>query len=251
MTGDPDNPIEKARAAARQALPKRFYAEVTAAPIPEGFAIQLDGRSIRTPKRLLLTVPAAPIAEAIADEWRAQTTLIDPATMPLTRLVNAAIDGVAGQEPAVRADIVKYAGTDLLCYRAERPETLIVRQRDAWDPLLAWTRDKLAADLRVAGGVVHVAQSPAALERIAAQLQPLSAITLAALHSATTLTGSAILALACLHGRLGADEAWRLAHVDEDFQIEQWGWDAEAKHTRDRKWAEMHAAGVVLTARPA
>ena len=142
--------------------------------------------------------PSARIAEALAAEWEAQGERIDPATMPLTRIVNAAIDRVAGEMAAVRADIVKYAGSDLICYRAEGPQSLIEAQDAAWAPLIAWAREALGARFVLAGGVVHVAQDAASLAAIDAALAPLDALRLAALHTATTLTGSAVIALALL-----------------------------------------------------
>lgn len=251
MTGDSEDPIAKVRAAAaRQSLPKRFYQDATIAAREDQYCIELDGRQVRTPLRRVLEVPSLSIAEALAGEWRRQHDVIDPATMPLTRLVNAALDAVAGREAAVRADIVKYAGTDLVCYRAEHPQVLVARQAEAWDPILAWARDSLGAELLPAKGIVHQAQPAAALARIASAIEPLPALALAALHSATTLTGSALLALACHAQRIDAAETWRLAHIDEDFQAEQWGWDSEAQAARNRKRAELDAAALVLTALP-
>lgn len=250
MTGDSEDPVAKARAAARQPLPKRFYKHAAVAETEGRYRVELDGRQVRTPLRRVLEVPSRAVAEALAREWQQQTDVIDPATMPLTRLVNAALDAVAGREAAVRADIVKYAGSDLVCYRAEHPQTLVARQAEGWDPILAWARDTLGADLLPAKGIVHQAQPAAALERIASAIGPLPALTLAALHSATTLTGSALLALACHAGRIDGAQAWRLAHIDEDYQAEQWGWDSEAQAARDRKRAQMDAAALVLTALP-
>jgi chaperone required for assembly of F1-ATPase len=155
---------------------------------------------------------------------------------------------VAGREKAVRADIVKYAASDLLCYRAEHPAQLVDRQKKVWDPVLRWAREQLGAEMVPGRGIVHVTQPATAMVAIEAALAPLPALPLAALHSVTTLTGSALLALACHRRRLSAGQAWHLAHIDEDFQIEQWGEDAEAKAARGRKWLEMHAATLVLAA---
>jgi chaperone required for assembly of F1-ATPase len=166
--------------------------------------------------------------------------------MPLTRLVNSAIDGVTGREAEVRADIAKYAASDLVCYRAEVPAELVRRQAEAWDPILSWGREALAARLVLSEGIVPVAQPRAATAAVEGALAELDAFSLAAHHVMTTLMGSALLALAHARGRLTAEEAWAAAHVDEDWQIGQWGEDAEAKARRARRWAEMQAASRLL-----
>jgi chaperone required for assembly of F1-ATPase len=182
----------------------------------------------------------------VAAEWDAQGDRIDPATMPLTRLVNSAIDGIAGREGEVRADIAKYAANDLLCYRAGSPAELVRRQAEAWDPVLAWASEALGARLMLAQGIVPVMQSAASLAAVAAALAPLDAFGLAAHHTMTTLTGSALLALAHGAGRLTVGETWSSAHIDEDWQISQWGEDAEAKARRAHRWTEMQAASRLL-----
>jgi chaperone required for assembly of F1-ATPase len=191
-------------------------------------------------------VPTRALAEALAVEWEAQGERIDPATMPLTRLVNSVLDGVTGREAEVRGDVAKYAASDLLCYRAEGPAELVRRQAEAWDPVLAWAREALGARLVLGEGVVPVAQPSAATAAVEGALAELDAFSLAAHYVMTTLTGSALLALAHARGRLTAEEAWAAAHVDEDWQISQWGEDAEAKARRDRRWAEMQAASRLL-----
>jgi chaperone required for assembly of F1-ATPase len=193
-----------------------------------------------------LALPTRALAEAVAAEWEAQGERIDPATMPLTRLANSTIDGVIARQAEVRAEIVKYAGSDLLCYRAEGPEELIRRQAETWDPVLAWARAALGADFNVSQGVMPAAQPDAATEAVARALQPHGPFALAAIHVMTTQMGSALLALAHAHGHLSAEAAWVAAHVDEDWQISQWGEDAEAKARRDRRWAEMQAASRLL-----
>jgi chaperone required for assembly of F1-ATPase len=224
----------------------RFYKTVSVAAEDGAFRILLDGKPIRTPAKNLLAVPTRALADAIAQEWQAQGERIDPASMPLTRLANSTIDGVTGREPDVRADIAKYAGSDLLCYRAEGPQELVQRQRAAWDPVLAWGKDVLGVRLELAEGIMPVRQPEAALARLAQELERHDAYALAALHVMTTLTGSVLLALAHVAGAISADEAWAAAHVDEDWQISQWGEDAEAKARRARRWADMHAASRLL-----
>jgi chaperone required for assembly of F1-ATPase len=196
--------------------PKRFYRTVTVDGAAPAFRVLLDGRPIRTPAKRELAVPSKALAEAVAAEWEAQGERIDPASMPLTRLVNSAIDGVTGREAEVRADIAKYGASDLLCYRAEGPAELVRRQAEA---------------------------AAAAMQRALAEPD---AFSLAAHHVMTTLTGSALLALAHARGRLSAEQAWSAAHVDEGWQTSQWGEDAEAKARRDRRWAEMQAASRLL-----
>jgi chaperone required for assembly of F1-ATPase len=230
----------------RAPLPRRFYASAAVAPSGDGYAVRLDGRPVRTPKKHLLALPTAPLAEAIAAEWNAQGERVDPDTMPLTKLANTALDGVVPHRAAVAADIVAYAGSDLLCYRAAAPEPLARRQRAAWDPVLAWAEAELGARFALGEGVMPVAQTAAALARIAAALDRFGPLQLAALHVMTTLTGSALLALAHALGRLTVEQAWAAAHVDEDWQVSQWGEDAEAAARRQHRLAEMRAASTFL-----
>lgn len=227
-------------------LPKRFYRAAAAAPSGEGHCVQLDGRPARTPGKAELRLPTRALAEAVAAEWAAQKSHIDPATMPLTRLANTAIDGVARREADVRADITKFAGSDLLCYRAAGPTELVARQSAAWDPVLEWAAETLGVRWVLAEGVMPVRQAPEAMAAVAKALEPHRAFALAAVHTMTTLTGSALLALAVAAGRLSAEEAWAAAHVDEDWQISQWGEDAEAAARRRRRWQEMAAAARLI-----
>lgn len=244
-----NNPMKAAQRLARPELPRRFYKAALAGAHDGGFAVLLDGKPVRTPGRKPFAVSDRRVAEALAAEWEAQAERIDPATMPLTRLVNSAIDRVAGEMAAVRAEIVKYAGNDLICYRAEGPQPLIDAQAAAWDPLVDWAREALGVRLVLAAGIVHAAQDEALSEAVDRMLQPLDPLALAAVSSATTLTGSAVVALALLSGRLSADQAWAAACVDEDWQMSQWGEDAAALAQRDSRKRELDAAGLVLGAR--
>lgn len=246
----PQNPMEAARRMARRELPRRFYKEASIAPQGDGFAVTLDGRVAKTPAGKPLQVPEEKLAAALAVEWQTQGEFIDPATMPLTRIVNAAIDRVAGEMAAVRADIVKHAGSDLLLYRAESPPSLVEAQQKEWSPLVDWARQALGARFILAEGIVHVTQDPAALAAIARAVEPYDPLALAALHTITTLTGSAIIALAVAHRRLTTEEAWKAAHVDEDFQMSQWGKDELALARRAARWQEMEAAAQILSASP-
>jgi chaperone required for assembly of F1-ATPase len=228
------------------ARPKRFYQAVSVDGAAPAFRVLLDGSPVRTPAKRELAVPASALAEALAAEWEAQEERIDPATMPLTRLVNSAIDGVTGREAELRADIAKYAGSDLLCYRTEGPSELVRRQAEAWDPVLAWARETLGARFVLGQGIVPVDQPQTAIAAIEGALADLDAFALAAHHVIVALTGSALLALAHGRARLTVEEAWAAAHVDEDWQISQWGEDAEAKARRELRWAEMRAASRLL-----
>ncbi len=227
-------------------LPKRFYKNAEAAPRDGAFVILLDGRPVRTPAKNMASVPSERLALALAAEWNAQAEVIDPALMPLTRIVNSALDGVANTADAVREEIVKYAGSDLLCYRAEGPERLVARQNAVWNPVLDWMREEFGARFILAEGIVFVAQSGEALNAVRTPLADLDIFRLAAASVMTTLTGSALLALAVLKGRLSAEEAWAAAHVDEDWNIEQWGADEEAAERRARRFEEMQAAARLM-----
>ena len=240
------DPMRAAQKNMRTAMPKRFYRQAGVTPRESLFAITLDGRAARTPGKALLAVASLPLAEALAAEWQAVGEEIDPQRLPMTRIVNAAIDGVANQMQAVAAEIITYAGTDLLCYRAGEPEELVRRQHEAWDPVLEWANEVLGAPMLATTGIVHVAQPEAVPEAIENALADCDAIAMAALSTVTTLTGSAVLALAVARGRLEAEAAWAAAHVDEDYQIELWGHDEEAQVRRAARWREMEAASRIL-----
>jgi chaperone required for assembly of F1-ATPase len=237
-----DDPGKPAATRLAADLPKRFYQRVDVADRDGGFALLLDGKPVRTPGKRTLLLPSRALADAIAEEWRAQKERIDPATMPLTKLANSAIDGVKGREAEVIGDILNYAGSDLLCYRADGPGGLVEAQRAHWDPVLAWAKSALDVQLALAEGIVHVAQPQAALDRLREALKAHDPFGLAALHVMTGLTGSALLALAVALGEMSAEEAWKAAHVDEDWQIAQWGEDAEAASRRAARWRDFDAA---------
>ncbi|MFC3694253.1 ATP12 family chaperone protein [Chenggangzhangella methanolivorans] len=207
-----------------------------------GFVIALDGRPARTPARAPLALPTLALGAAVAAEWERQSETIDPSTMPLTRIANVAIDGVAREREAVAAEIVKYAGSDLVCYRAERPERLVAKQSAHWDPVLAFARDGLGARFVLAEGVMFVGQPGAALEAVDRALPRHDVFALTALSVLTTLTGSALIALALQRGALDLAAAWAAANVDEDWNEELWGYDSEAAARKANRETEMRAA---------
>jgi len=240
-----ENPTDSARRGARSALRQRFYASVSTAEVAEGYAVQLDGKLLMTPARRVLAMPAPALAEAIAAEWEFQREVINPAKMPLTRLANVILDGVAQRPAPVAAEIAKYLASDLLFYHAAGPPALVERQRLYWDPVLSWAADVLGARFTPTVGVTHIAQPDEALKAAASAI-PTDAWRLGAAHSITTLTGSALLALALGHGRLSVEQAWVAANVDEDWNMEQWGCDELALERRAFRFAELEAAATVL-----
>jgi chaperone required for assembly of F1-ATPase len=242
---DPGDPMGAARRNARPALRQRFYEHANTASGADGHAVQLDGKPVQTPARRPLAAPTQPLGQALAAEWDAQRDKIDPSAMPLTRLANSIIDGVVDAPWAVKAEIEKYLASDLLFYRAAGPEGLRARQAQLWDPILRWAKETLGADFKTGEGVVHVAQPIEALKAASAAI-PDDPWQLGALHVITTLTGSALIGLAMLRGELSADDAWRAAHIDEDWNMDQWGHDEMALERRAFRRAEFDAAAAVL-----
>jgi chaperone required for assembly of F1-ATPase len=225
---------------------RRVWSAVTVEPRGSGFSVLLDGRPVFTPARAILLLPRRAIAEAVATEWSAQGETVNPDTLPLTRLANTAQDRVAGSEAAVIGEIVGYGATDLLCYRAPHPASLAARQADAWDAPLAWARSRYGAALVCAVGLMHVTQPPESLSRLrqaveacAAEQGPLGLVALAEL---VALSGSLVLGLAVAEGAAGAGDAWAASRIDETFQAEQWGEDAEAAALAGRREAAFQRA---------
>lgn len=243
---DPD-PVRRAQIQMRKPLPKRFYKGAATASVDGGFAVELDGKTARTPGGNVMLLPTEAAAALVAAEFEAQQEAIDPFAMPVMRLVNTAIDGVAADTQAVLEDILRFSASDLVCYRAEGPESLVRRQADAWDPVLDWVHATLGAFFVLGEGVMHVEQPRPAVAAVGAHLATRKdPFRLAALHVMTTLTGSALIALAVEAGALEPAAAWTAAHVDEDWQAEQWGSDAEAMARRAAREREMMAAAALL-----
>jgi chaperone required for assembly of F1-ATPase len=246
------DPMRAAQAHMRPTPVKRFYRTVEVREAAGGLhALTLDGRGARTPGRNPLAAMSRTLMLKVAAEWERQRETIEPADMPLTRLLNSAIDGVARTMTETRAEVLKYAGSDLLCYRAAEPEALAERQARAFDPVLRWAAETLGARLRLGAGVMHVSQPAEALAAIGAALDAYDdPVVFAALSAMTNLTGSTLLTLAVARGFLSPEAAWRAAHIDEDFQTEAWGVDAEAMARREARWREFEAAATVLGAGP-
>ena len=243
----PSNPLEAARRLTAPVSQKRFYAKVEMPEEEGGFVLRLDGKRAMTPGKNPLAVPLRCLAEAIAAEWAGQGESIDPASMPVTRLANSAIDGVASRVAEVRADAFAYAGTDLLYYRAGEPEGLVERQHALWDPIIAWAEKRFGGRFVLAEGIVYVAQPEATLAAIGAAIEHFDdPFRLAGLSLVTSLTGSALIALALAEGAVDVDAAWAAAHVDEDWNIGKWGEDTEAMARRTKRLADFRAAALAL-----
>lgn len=221
---------------------RRFYKQAAVTETAAGFAIELDGRSIKTPARAVLAVPTRALAEAIAAEWQAQDETIDPRSMPLTGLANAAIDRVEPDREAFAASLAAYGETDLLCYRAEGPATLVARQAEQWDALIAWARHRFDIDFELICGIIHRPQPPRTLEQLAKAAAARDVFQLAALSPLVTISGSLIIALALAEGAISFDTAWAAASLDETWQAEQWGEDAEAAAVLENRRRDFAAA---------
>lgn len=242
-----ENPMRRAQAAMRATLPKRFYKEASVGESEGVFAVLLDGKSAKTPARNTLALPNKALAAAVAAEWNAIEGAIDPALLPLTRLANLAIDAVASAPQPVIDEIVQYASSDLVFYRADAPPGLVELQNERWNPVLDWAASKLNARFVLAEGVMHVAQPDEALASVREAAEMLSKpFAVAATASATNIGGSALIALALANGALTSDEAWNAAHVDEQWSISQWGEDDEAQRRLAARHAEFTAAARML-----
>lgn len=233
----------------RVELPKRFYTDVAAGPVDGGFVVTLDGRPVKTPGRKIpVVVPVAPIATAMAGEWAAQGEFINPGSMPTVRLINSAIESGEASTPAFRQEIIKFAGGDLLLYRAETPQPLVAAQEQHWDGALVRLARHFGVSFQPTFALQHQPQPQVTLDRLAAALDGEHLITLTAMVSMTGLTGSGLLTLGYWHRLLDADAIWAAAHVDEDYQITQWGEDEEAAARRAMRRVEFDTAVAVLEA---
>ena len=225
---------------------KRFWTDVTVEPDESGWAILLDGRSLKTPARAALAVPTQALAEAIAEEWRSVGETVDPRAMPLTGLANAAIDRVAPDRQAFAQGLARYAEADLACYRVEGPRELVAQQELSWDPLLAWARRRYDVEFATTCGLMHVAQPGATVERLSHAIAALDAFQLAGLSPLVTVGGSLVAGLAVIEKAIGADEAWKAVSIDEQWQLDQWGADAEAEKALDNRRRDFMAGARLL-----
>ncbi len=221
---------------------KRFYKNAAAAPAEGGHEILLDERRVKTPARAPLVLPTAALAEAIAEEWNAQGEEIDPRAMPLTGLANAAIDRVAPDREGFARGLALFGESDLLCYRAEAPEGLVGRQSELWDPLLAWARRRYDVNFETVFGIMHRPQPAHTLEQLAQAVAARGAFELAAMSPLVTIAGSLVIALALVEEAIDLDTAWNAATLDEQWQVEQWGEDAEAAARLANRRREYEAA---------
>ncbi len=211
---------------------KRFYEDVAVVAEAGGLGLRLDGKPLRTPAKAPLLLPSRALAEAIAAEWRGQGVTVKLTELPLTRLASTGLDLVAARRGEIAAEVVRYAGTDLVCYRVEHPPELARRQHATWQPLIDWATLRYDAPLEVTVGILPITQSPATLRAFALAVESYGHLELAALHLATSAAGSLVVALALIEGRLDVESAFAAAQVDESFEIEQWGEDAEQAERR-------------------
>jgi len=225
---------------------KRFWSTATIEQADQGYAILLDGRSVKTPAKSPLIVPTEKMARAIAAEWDAQTEEVQPHTMPITRSANSAIDKVRVQFDEVTDLILAYGETDLLYYRADAPAELVERQNQQWDPIVDWAKSRFGVTPVIGQGVMFVAQEPDILAKFDPVVKNMSAFQIAALHDLVGMTGSLILGLAVFEGFVSAETAWNLSRLDEIWQIEQWGQDDEAEEVAGQKHASMLNADTFL-----
>jgi chaperone required for assembly of F1-ATPase len=216
-------------------LPRKFYKDVQ---VSDANAILLDGKPIKTPMKNAFVLPTRKLAEAVAEEWRAQVKVIDPEAMPLTKLANTALDRATAERIPVIEEIIAYAGSDLVCYRADRPPELVQLQGHHWQPVLNWAASSLKAEFVSANSITHVPQSPASLSAVRHHVETLNPWQLTAVYVLMTLTGSCLLALMA-KADAPADQIWSAAHVDEDYQISQWGEDHEATARRKARRREF------------
>ena len=226
---------------------KRFWASADVRSTQGGWSVELDDRQVKTPARAPLAVPTEALAQAIAGEWNGVADKVDPRAMPLTGLANAAIDRVAPDPAAFAAQLARYAEADLACYRADRPADLVERQAAGWDPLLVWGRRRFDVDFRTTAGLTHVDQPPATVERLTHAVAILDPFALAGLSPLVTIGGSLLAALAVLEGALTVDQAWAAVTVDEAYQRDRWGADAEAEAALENRRRDFAAAANFLS----
>ncbi len=224
-------------------LPRKFYKLAT---IGDDLSILLDGRAVKTPLKAKLVLPTAQLAQAVVVEWNAQEKLINPALMPLTKLANTAIDRATAERNFVAGEIENFAANDLVCYRAAAPEALVALEAQHWDPVVAWANQALGVKFNTIQAIQHVAQAEETIIRIKTHVAGIDAFHLTAVHNLTSLTGSALIAFMLMARAIAPENAWGAAHVDEDFQISQWGQDLEATNRRKNRKHDFDATVAFL-----
>lgn len=241
-----DDGYGRVQAKEQRELPKRFYKEALVVPAEDGFAVALDGRIPKTPGFKPVTVPNEAIAASLAEEWSAQGEFIDPQTMPMVRLVNSAVEAGEESRPALRDEILKYVASDLLLYRADSPDSLVRRQEELWDAVLVSLARKFGVAFQPTVGILHQAQPPATLTKLAALLEPEALLPVTAMNAMMNITGSGLLPIAHRHGLLTPEEMWVAAHVDEDHNVGLWGEVEEITTRRAKRRTEFDAATRLL-----
>lgn len=219
-------------------LPKRFYKNVA---VTAANQIELDGRAVKTPLKAPLILPTRALAEAVAEEWRAQVKVINPGVMPLTKLANTALDRAVSERHNMIEELVRYANDDLVCYRAEAPVSLVQRQQSVWDPVIVWAEQDLRVLFKTAQGIIHADQPPETLDAVRRRLERLDHFALTAIYNVATMLGTILITLKLNDISMTPDAAWAAAHLDEDFQIEEWGHDEEQAKRRAGRRAEFDA----------
>jgi len=225
---------------------KRFYSRVETAPVKSGFTVELDGRPIRSPGQQVMHLPQQKMADELAREWHQQEEFIDPAVMPVMQFASMVNDNIIPDPENARTEILKYANSDLLCYRVGEPQALVERQKKLWDPVLQRFESEYGIDFLTSTGILYVEQRREAMDRFWSLIKPLERYELGAVHLVTVMSGSAVLAIALQKNWMSAEMVWELAHLDEDFQAEQWGRDEEAVERRQRRYVEFSAAILCL-----
>ncbi len=225
---------------------KRFWKTVDVFENGEGWSVRLDGKPILTPARAIFVVPTKPLADAIAEEWCSVEDQVDPRTMPLTGLANAAIDRVSADIIAFARGLARYGDADLACYRSEWPPELVERQTKSWDPLLAWGRRRFDVDFSTTAGLMHVPQPPATIAQLEHAVAALDSFQLAGLSPLVTVGGSLLAALALFENAISAESAWQAVSVDERWQLEQWGADPDAQQALDNRQSDFLAGARFL-----
>lgn len=248
MPSNEDNAVRKPQNLSHQSLPKRFYKKVDFKCEEGGFSILLDGNPVKTPARRHLLIPTEALAALVVQEFTIQEEIIDPVKMPITRFVNTVVDGIADNMQVIFEDLLRFVACDMILYRAQTPQELVQRQCKHWDFLLDWVEEKLGVCFNVAEGVMHVEQPREVIQAVSNYLRKVeSPYVLAALHTMTTLTGSALVAIAVAEKRIEVDDAWAIAHLDEDWTMEQWGIDKETMTLRAYKKVDFNAAATIIS----